>query len=369
MVRRILACSLVALIACKDDEPPAADAASSTSGPTDPTTTNATAGSSAGNDTGGPDPDSDSGGSPSECAESPEAMADCVDPAAYQNDLEFIAELRTPGSPHWQAVQDLCADRLTELGYEVTLFEYATGVNVLGTRAGTDPDAPMVLLGAHYDHIPGCMGADDNATGVAASLEAARVLAQGQFEHPITIACWDEEEDGLVGSEAFANAAAEQGIGIEVYFNFDMIGYASDEPNSQSIPPGFDLVFPEQIAQVEANEFRGDFLLVTADDFAAEPQQAFIAHADRVGLPTISLTLTESQKNNELFGDLRRSDHAPFWATDVAAVFLTDSGEFRNDRYHCIGGEDTLDSLAPAFSEGVTRATVGAMAETAGLLE
>lgn len=370
MIRRILACSLVTLLGCKDDEPPASNDTSD-----DPTSTSAADDTTATSEadaagTGDPDPDSGSdGGMPSPCAESPEAMADCVDPAAYQSDLEFIAELRNPGSPHWQAVQDLCAERLTELGYEVTLFEYATGVNVLGTLPGTDPEAPMVLVGAHYDHIPGCTGADDNATGVAASLEAARVFAEGQFQHSITIACWDEEEDGLIGSEAFALAAADQGIPIEVYFNFEMIGYASDEPNSQSIPAGFDLVFPDQIAVVEANEYRGDFLLVAADELAAEPQEFLLEHAERVGLPTIAVTLTAAQKNNDLFGDLRRSDHAPFWATDVGALFLTDSGEFRNERYHCLGGEDTVDSLVPSFSEGVIRATVGAAAQTAVLVE
>ena len=148
---------------------------------------------------------------PSGCASSPEALADCVDPAAYQADLEFIASLRAPGSAHWQAVQDLCADRLTELGYDVELFEYGSGINVLGTLPGSAPDAPHIMIGAHYDHIEDCAGADDNATGVAGSLEAARVLAMGEYTNTLTIACWDEEELGLVGSEAFATTAAAQG--------------------------------------------------------------------------------------------------------------------------------------------------------------
>ena len=61
-----------------------------------------------------------------------EAARDCVDKDRYVEDLTFIADVRAPGSTHWQEVQDLCADRLTDLGYEVDLFEYGSGVNVVG---------------------------------------------------------------------------------------------------------------------------------------------------------------------------------------------------------------------------------------------
>lgn len=285
-----------------------------------------------------------------------------MDPAAYQADLEFIASLRAPGSAHWQAVQDLCADRLTELGYDVELFEYGSGINVLGTLPGSAPDAPHIMIGAHYDHIEDCAGADDNATGVAGSLEAARVLAMGEYTNTLTIACWDEEELGLVGSEAFATTAAAQGIDIGVYFNFEMIGFASDEPDTQGLPAGFDLVFPDQIAAIEANGNRGDFLFLTGGPGTADAIANLESQGARVELPTIALTLNEQQVTSALFGDLRRSDHAPFWDQGFPAIFISDTGEFRNDRYHCVGGEDTVESLVPTFTEKVLRATVASAA-------
>lgn len=305
-------------------------------------------------------------GSAAGCAASPEALADCVDIDAYQADLEFIASLRVPGSTHWQAVQDLCADRLTELGFTVDLFDYGTGVNVLGTLPGSDPDAPHIIVGAHYDHIEECTGADDNATGVAGSLEAARVLAMGQYANTLTIACWDEEERGLLGSEAFAMSAASQGIDIGVYFNFEMIGYASDEPDTQRLPTGFDLVFPEEIAMIEANDNRGDFLFLTGDPGSADAVANLQDQGERVDLPVVALVLNEQQVNNPLFGDLRRSDHAPFWDQGFPAIFITDTGEFRNDRYHCMGGEDSVDSLVPAFSEKALQVTVASAAIALG---
>ena len=304
-------------------------------------------------------------GALSPCAASPEAMSDCVEIERYQSDLEFIADLRAPGSMHWQEVQDLCADRLTELGFEVDLFNYGSGVNVLGTRAGTQPDAPRVMIGAHYDHIDGCAGADDNATGVAGTLEAARVLSEGTFAHPLTIACWDEEERGLIGAEAFVDAAVQQGIQVAVYYNLEMIGYATDEPDTQTVPAGFDIVFPQQVGELADNDYRGNFILLVGDLGADAAVTSMGVHAERVGLPFLSATLSEAQKTNPLFGDLRRSDHAPFWDANYPAVFVTDTSEFRNGNYHCMGGaEDTVDTLTPSFTEGVIRATVAAAAES-----
>ncbi len=302
------------------------------------------------------------------CAASPEALSDCVDLAAYTADLEVIADIRVPGHTHWQAVQDLGADRLTELGFELTLFDYGSGTNVLATRPGSMPDAPGVLIGAHYDHIDACLGADDNATGVAAALEIARVLSEASFERSLTIALWDEEEVGLVGSEAFVAAAVDQGLSFSAYFNLEMLGYASDEINTQTIPVGFDLVFPNEIALVEANEFRGDFLFLVGDDLSESAMASLVTHAERVELPVIAVSLLASQKNNDLFADLRRSDHAAFWAADLPAIFITDTGEFRNLGYHCLMEEDTIDRLVPEFTDKSMQMLTAAAAESLGLL-
>ncbi len=293
----------------------------------------------------------------------PAQLGECIEPERYQADLEFIADLRVPGTTHWQAVQDLCADRLGELGFEVQMFDYGSGINVLGTRPGAG-DGQVVLVGAHYDHIEGCLGADDNATGVAAALETARVLAMGSFEHDLVIACWDEEERGLVGSSAFVGAALDQGIEIAAYYNFEMLGYATDEPETQRVPTGFDLLFTEQTAALEANENRGDFLFVAADDLSGPALASIELYAVQYELPTLTVSLSADQKKSDLFGDLRRSDHAPFWNGDLPAMFITDTAEFRNDNYHCIGGEDTVESLTPLFTEKVMRVAVSAAADS-----
>jgi len=301
------------------------------------------------------------------CNDSPQALADCVELPRWQADLQFIADIRTPGSPHWQAVQDLCADRLTEYGYEVQLFDYGTGINVLGRRLGSAQPEQQVVIAAHYDHIPDCLGADDNASGVAALLEVARVLALAEFDRTVLVACWDEEEDGLIGSEAHVAAATAAGDQILVNFNYDMIGYFDDAPNSQTVPPGFELAFPDAYAELTTNEFRGDFIALISDAESHDHSLALGAAADRIGLRKALLELPAGTESTEVFGDLRRSDHASFWDGGYPAIFLSDSGEFRNPNYHCFGGPDQVSDLNAQFATDVARITVEASAVALGL--
>lgn len=361
-MRRLVLLGVV--MACANSPAMPAGDSNPTGGSTGPSTASSGGADTTGAHTTGADT---TGADANPCDDSPDAVADCVEAERYAADLAFVAEIRDPGSAHWQAVQDLCADRLAELGYQVDLHDYGTGINVLGRRLGTTSPDEVVLIGAHYDHIPGCRGADDNATGVAATLETARVLAAVEFERTVMIACWDEEELGLIGSAAFAAQAAADGTNIVIDFNYEMIGFASDEPNSQQIPAGLDLAFPDTYAEIEANEFRGDFIVMIANAAAAPAAADFIAQAERLGLPTGLLALPAGTETSDLFADLRRSDHASFWDQGYAAMFLGDSGEFRNPNYHCLGGSDEIADLDQDFAVAVTRATAGAAASAAGL--
>jgi hypothetical protein len=295
---------------------------------------------------------------------SAEALSTCVERSAYLSDLEFIADIRVPGTTHWQAVQDLCFDRLAELGYAPELQVYETGVNVIGRKIGLVAPQEEVVLAAHYDHIGDCLGADDNASGVAGVLEVARALSGGRFEKTLVVACWDQEEVGLVGSRVFATAAAEAGTRIAMNFNLEMIGYKDDASGSQTIPPGFDLVFPEEYAKVKANDFRADFVAFVADDLAHDPVARLRAHAERIGLPNAWLELSADLKLSPLVGDLQRSDHASFWALDFPAVMITDTSNFRYANYHCNGGQDSVDQLDHDFSTAILETTTAAVADT-----
>jgi hypothetical protein len=298
----------------------------------------------------------------------PLALSQCVDEARYRADLEQIAMPRQPASAHWQVVQDLCATRLTELGFEVERHAYDTGINVIGVREGTSEAARRVIVSAHYDHIPGCVGADDNASGVAGTLEAARVLASiPALPRTLVIACWDEEERGLVGSRAYATRARERGEIIDAHFDLEMIGFVNSEPGSQRMPDGVGLLFPDAEREWRAREQRGDFIAVIGDEPSMTKVAALERYADRIGLPFIPLVVPSGLLNLPQLGDLRRSDHAAFWEQGYPGIMITDTSEFRYAAYHCANGPDVVENLDISFASQVTRMTVAAAAEALGI--
>lgn len=91
------------------------------------------------------------------------------------------------------------------------------------------------MLGAHYDNLPSGMtarGADDNASGCSAVLEAARIFANANFPYSIIFAFWDEEERGLLGSNASVQAIGTFSSQVQGYINLDMIAW---DGNNDSI--------------------------------------------------------------------------------------------------------------------------------------
>ena len=84
---------------------------------------------------------------------------------------------------------------------------------------------PQILLGAHYDSVPGAPGANDNASGTAVVLEIARRIAKTPLAERTWFVAFDGEEDGLHGSKAFVQSAQPQLISnLKAMLNFDMVG-------------------------------------------------------------------------------------------------------------------------------------------------
>ncbi|MBX3438898.1 MAG: M20/M25/M40 family metallo-hydrolase, partial [Planctomycetaceae bacterium] len=122
------------------------------------------------------------------------------------------------------------------------LQEFGRGYrNALALLPGSDPllRDEVVLIGAHYDHVgfgrPGNSfgpfgqihnGADDNASGAAALLEAAEACAQldPRPARTILFALWDAEEDGLLGSEHWAAHPTLPLQRVKLVVNMDMVG-------------------------------------------------------------------------------------------------------------------------------------------------
>lgn len=291
-----------------------------------------------------------------------QALHDCVQADRYEARLRQVVGMRPPGSAHWRAVQQLCDQTFDALGFSVERHAYATGINVLGVRRGERWPEQRVVVGAHYDHIPGCAGADDNASGVAGVLEAARVLADAPLARTLVVACWDEEERGLLGSRAWAARARERQEQIVVYFNFDAIGFVDRRPGTQRIPAGFSLLFPEQVAALQAQQSRADFIAIVTDAAARPHAQAMAEAAQRDGLPHTLLSIPTLVQRTHIAVDLQRSDHAALWDEGYPAIMITDTAEYRSGAYHCRERPDTIDQIDVDFATGVVAATTYAAA-------
>ena len=138
-----------------------------------------------------------------------------------------------------------------------------------------------------------------------------------------------------------------------------MIGYKSTAAYSQDIPPGFDLLYPTIVLQIEANGYRGDFIGAFYNPAAEVMAANMKKMADLDSLKMITLPVPLAQMS--LMTDLLRSDHRVFWAAGYPAIMISDTGDFRNPSYHCTIGEDTLDSIDFDFA----RKTVRAVTESA----
>lgn len=111
-------------------------------------------------------------------------------------------------------------------------FSSLYGDNVVGIRFGEyyPTTHQYVLIGAHLDDVPSygyAPGADDNASGVAAVLEAARVMRNYEFERTIRFAAFNAEEQGLIGSNYLVAEASSENDTIIAALCYDMIGYVT----------------------------------------------------------------------------------------------------------------------------------------------
>jgi len=130
-------------------------------------------------------------------------------------------------------------DTYKSFGYEPVMQEFDTRAqgnqpsvhtaNVYVTIKGTTNPELIYVVGSHFDSRAEGPGADDDASGTAALLEAARVLAKHPMPATVVLVSFTGEEAGLLGSREFVRQAAANKWHIVGALNNDMIGWANDE--------------------------------------------------------------------------------------------------------------------------------------------
>jgi hypothetical protein len=159
--------------------------------------------------------------------------------SAMNNPTFGIGAARNYIFEQFQNIQQTSSGRFTAILQEFDLNYNnvrSRQSNIVGVLQGTEPGAGFLIVGAHYDSINTdfsdaegfAPGANDNATGVAALIELARILSQRQYRSSIIFVAFSAEEVGRLGSQAFVSWAQERNIDIVGMINIDSIGNAND---------------------------------------------------------------------------------------------------------------------------------------------
>lgn len=221
-----------------DDDSVSDDDDDSTTGRSDPSSTTAPMGSSSSGTTTEEATDTQDTIDPA-CAPAPEPATpwlrdyteQIVGPLTGATAIEpgvLLSERSTAGNRALAA--NFIFEAFEELGLDVEAQAYSnSGTNIVARLPATQPDARTLVVGAHYDSVPGSPGANDNATGVALVLSLARYLSEVECRtHDVLFVAFDEEEIGLIGSDAYAQSLVQQGIDVEAVHTIDQMGWDGD---------------------------------------------------------------------------------------------------------------------------------------------
>ncbi|MGE5682220.1 MAG: M20/M25/M40 family metallo-hydrolase [Bacillota bacterium] len=231
--------------------------------------------------------------------------------------------------------------RLKSLGLKILDQKYSsTGRNILGIQEGEDKENYFIIC-CHYDCYPDSAvspGADDNASGCAAVLEAARLISKLKPNYTVIYALWDEEEKGELGSAHFADSAFATNMKIKCVLNADMIGYDKDNSRLAALwqpQENGSLQYANIIKDINTQYGYGINLITNA---SAGPGDAWPFY-DK-GFPTVYL-----------------SEKIKFDAKDTEANF--------NKYYHT--SSDRLDKFDKNYFEKMSKLAITSFAKMIGL--
>jgi Zn-dependent M28 family amino/carboxypeptidase len=211
---------------------------------------------------------------------------------------------------------------------------------LLNLPASTDNQKPPILIGAHYDAVPGTPGADDNATGVVVLLELARAFAAEPLYYPVRLVAFDMEEYGMLGSSQYAADLKQQQQPLRLMLSLEMLGYCDRSPGSQRYPTGLKYFYPN----------RGNFIALIGN-LSTIPDLIHLSRSIRkAGTPSEWLPVPN---RGLIVPQTRLSDHSPFWDRGYRAMMVTDTAFMRNPHYHKIS--DSIETLDFDFLAGVCR--------------
>lgn len=204
--------------------------------------------------------------------------------------------------------------------------------NIVGTLPGKIDPSQVIIICAHYDSYSDqpltlAPGADDNASGCAAVMEAARIFKDHDFDFSVKFICFSAEEWGLFGSKDYAQKARLGGEDIIAVINLDMIAY------TDFLPEDLDII----------GDVASKWLV---DRFSSTAKTYTILDILKIVNPSFV-----------------RSDHASFWNSGYSAICGIEDADVPNPYYHT--PQDTIDTLNLDFATEAVKASLATAAEVA----
>jgi Zn-dependent M28 family amino/carboxypeptidase len=258
-----------------------------------------------------------------------------------------------------QAVVDHLRNTLQQAGYAVTERAYRVegqeADNLEVSITGSDGTGDTVVVGAHYDTVAGTVGADDNATGVAAVLELARQLRGSRPRKNVRFVIFVNEEPpffqtGRMGSLVYAQELRSEHVKVSAMISLEMLGFYSDAPGSQKYPALLGLFYPN----------RGNFLGFVGNSESRDlVRRAVRVFRESTRFPSEGIAAPAE------WPGIGWSDHWSFWQERYPAIMITDTALFRYPYYHTpLDTPDRLDfdRMARAV-EGIQRVVESLAAE------
>jgi Zn-dependent M28 family amino/carboxypeptidase len=301
----------------------------------------------------------------------PATIIERIDSNRLRADIQMLQGVRhrSTGLEHLLASIDSIKLRLEMYGNKILPHDFTYGAykatNIIGIKAGLVSENDVFYFTSHFDTVSGSPGADDNASAIAALFELARVMADLDFPWTVKFASFDLEEPGCAGSTRYCKLPSVLAENIRGLINFETFAFYSEQPNSQTLPDGFSLLFPDVYQACVDNQFKGDFVLSVGCDNSA-PLNSVFGSAAAAYVPDLKFICINAPGTGALTPDLRRSDHAPFWDINVKAIQLTDAANFRNPNYH--QATDVIETLNMSFASRVVKAALATLLSSVNVM-
>jgi Zn-dependent M28 family amino/carboxypeptidase len=247
---------------------------------------------------------------------------------------------------------------LEGLGYEVRIqFFESRGLTLQNLEVelpGDSAPQEIIVLGAHYDSIAGTPGANDNASGVAALLEIARLLVGNTYPRTVRFVAFANEEPPFfyseeMGSSVYVARSRQRGEQIKAMLALETIGYYTDQPASQHYPIPFSLFYPDS----------GNFI-----GFVGNLSSRRLVRRALGAFRTSTAFPSEGVAAPGWMMGVHWSDHWSFWQAGYPAIMINDTALFRYQHYHA--ATDTPEKLDYPSLARVTMGLAAVVAELAG---